>query len=153
MKPVFLATIGLIAIVLPGLASAAGVGIMPGQWDIAVTTDSIEMPGMPAGAANAMRGKAMHIQHCITPADALKGPQEMLKSDKSCAFGKITTTGNVVHADIICKPAGGGMMHSVSDSTYTPTGFTAHGRTVMTGPTTMTVVATTVGKRIGPCAK
>ncbi|QXQ08085.1 DUF3617 domain-containing protein [Sphingosinicellaceae bacterium] len=153
MKRGFLAAVVLAAAVSPCAVIAAGIGIMPGQWDIAVTTESMEMEGMPPGAANAMRGKAVHLQHCITPADAAKGPQEMLKSDKSCTFGRISTTGNVVHAEITCKPAGGGTMHSVSDSTYTPTGFTSHGRTVMTGQMKMTVVATTVGKRVGACTK
>ena len=151
MKRLILAG-GLLAATVATIAVAQGTGVTPGQWDIAITTDSIEMEGMPPGAIDAMRGKAMHVSHCITPQDAAKGPQEMLKSNKACTIGRVTTIGNRVHAEMSCNQ-GGSVMSSVSDSTFSPTGFTSRGRTVMTGQTKMTVVATTVGKRIGACKK
>ena len=154
MKQMMLASATFAAMAaVPTMAAAQAIGVMPGQWDIAVTTESIEMEGMPPGAADSMRGKTIHIQHCITPAEAARGPQEMLKANKSCTFGKMTMIAGRVHAEISCAQPGGGMMSSISDSTYTPTGFTSHGRTTMTGQMKMTSVATTVGKRVGACAK
>ena len=155
MKLRLLAGAMLAAATLPNVATAAGVGITPGLWDITVTTESMEMGGMPTGVPPSMRGKAINISHCVTPADAAKGPQEMLKSRKACTFDKLTTRGNVIHAEMTCTPpVGGGTMHAVSDTTFTPTGFTSRGRTVMTGGAmAATMVATTVGKRVGACPK
>lgn len=154
MKRVILASAVLAVVAgLPSMAAAQAIAIMPGQWDIAVTTESIQMEGMPPGATDSMRGKTIHIQHCITPAEASRGPQEMLKANKSCTFGKMTMIAGRVHAEISCAQPGGGMMSSISDSTYTPAGFISHGRTTMTGQMKMTSVATTVGKRVGACTK
>lgn len=138
------------ALLVPAAVLAQATGVMPGQWDIAITTTSMTMADMPPEVAKTMIGRTIHVKHCITPAEALSGPQAMLRSDKSCTFGKYQMLGNRLHAEMSCKQPGG-MMHSVSDGTFTPTGFTTTGKTVMTGDGAMTMSATTVGTRTGAC--
>lgn len=137
----------------PAAVSAQASGVLPGQWDIAVTTDSVTMTGMPPEVAKSMTGRTVHIKHCITPAEAATGPQAILRGDKSCTFTKYQMLGGRLHAEMLCRPPGGGTMTSVSDGSVTPTGFRATGRTVMTGAAAMTMTATTVGTRLGACAK
>ncbi len=143
----------LVAAILAALPLAATAQtVQPGQWDIAITTDSMTMADMPPEVAAAMRGKTIHVKHCITPAEAARGPQAMLGAQKECAFTKYTVLGGRMHSEMTCKQPGG-LMKSVSDGTFTPTGFTATGKTVLTGNGAMTMSATTVGKRTGTCAK
>lgn len=141
----------MVAALLPA-AALGQAAIMPGQWDIAVTTTSIEMPDMPPEVARSMAGRTVHVQHCMTPAEAARGPQEMLKSGQNCSFTHYTMLAGRLHSEVMCKQPGGTMV-GTSDGTFTPTGFTATGKTVMRGQTTMTMTATTVGKRIGACPK
>ncbi len=140
------------ALLVPGAALAQAMGVVPGQWDIAITTTGMTMADMPPEIATSMIGRTIHVKHCITPAEAANGPQAMLRSDKSCTFGKYQVTGNRLHAEMSCKQPGG-MMNSVSDGTFTPTGFRTTGKTVLTGDGAMTMSAMTVGTRTGACAK
>lgn len=131
-------------------AAAAAQAVTPGQWDIAVTTTSIAMPSMPPEVAKSIAGRTTRVSHCITPADAARGPQDMLKSNKSCAFSKYSMVGGRMHAEMSCKQPGG-TMNSVSDGVFTPTGFRTTARLAMSGATPMTMTTTTVGKRGGAC--
>jgi len=140
------------ALLLALPAAVAAQAVLPGQWEIAITTDSLTMADMPPEVAAAMRGKTVRVKHCITPAEAARGLQEMLKSNKECAFTSYKMLAGRLHSEMTCKQPGG-TMKSVSDGTFTPTGFTTTGKTVMTGSTAMTMTATTVGRRTGPCAK
>lgn len=134
--------------VLPAMASAQSV--TPGQWEIAVTTKSVVMPSMPAAAVQAMVGKTTRVQRCLTPADAKLGPQDLLKSAKSCAITKYSLVGGRLHAEMSCKQSGG-TTQSISDGTFTPTSYNVTGKVMMTGAAAMTMTVQTVGKRVGAC--
>jgi hypothetical protein len=133
---------------IPALASAEA--IQPGQWDIVTTVQSVEMPGAPPQIAAMMKGKPVRVSQCITPADAAKGPQEMMKSNKQCRFTRYSMAGGKLSSEMVCDQRGG-TMTATSTGSFTPTGFTATGRTVITGAQKMTLTATTVGKRLGAC--
>ncbi len=138
---------------LPGIAHGQASGVQPGQWEIAVTVQSIDMPGAPPGIAQMMAGKTTKVKHCITPEEASRGPQDMLKSNKSCSFTRYSMAGGKLSSQMVCKQSGG-TMTATSTGSFTPTSFTANGRSVTTGGgMPMTVTATTVGKRIGDCRK
>jgi hypothetical protein len=131
-------------------ALAAAQGVQPGQWEILTTVQSIDMPGAPPQVAAMMKGKPIRISQCITAADAAKGPQEMMKSNKQCRFTRYSMVGGKLSSEMVCNQ-GGGTMTATSSGTFTPTSFTTSGRSVMTGAQKMTLTATTVGKRIGAC--
>ena len=133
----------------PGAARAAP-GVTPGLWEIAVTINSADMPGAPAAIAKMMVGKTVTVKHCITPEDAARGPQDMLKSDKSCVFTKYSMAGGKLNSEMTCT-RGGSTVTAVSSGSFTPTSFTATGRSTVSGQMPMTTNATTVGKRIGDC--
>lgn len=136
----------------PAAALAQASGVTAGQWEIAVTTDTIDMPGQPAFIANMMRGKTVKVKHCITPEAAARGPQDMLKSDKRCVFTRYSMQGGRMNSAMTCQQPGGGTLNSVSSGSFTPTSFTAQGRSVVTGgQMPMTMTATTTARRVGDC--
>lgn len=144
----------LACVALPASAVAQGAGIMPGEWDIAVTMNSVEMPGQPRAVTQMMVGKTNHVRHCITAADAARGPQDLMKAAKGCTFTRYTMIGGKLSSEMSCSQPGGGTMTAVSSGSFTPTGFTTTGRSMMTGNgMAMKMTSTTVGKRLGPCKK
>ena len=138
---------------LPGIAHGQAMGVTPGQWEIAMTIHSVDMPGAPPGVAGMMTGRTTKVKHCITPEEASRGPQDMLKSSKSCTFTRYSMVGGKLNSQMVCKQ-GGGTMTATSTGSFTPTSFVANGRTVTTGGgMPMTMTATTIGKRVGDCRK
>ena len=133
-----------------GAALAQGAGVQPGRWEIAITINSVEMKGVPAGIAKIMIGKTTRVRHCITPEAAARGPQDQLKSDKSCVFTRYSMVGGRLDSAMSCRQ-GGGTMTAVNTGTFTPTGFTATGRSVTSGEMATTMTSTSVGRRIGNC--
>ena len=142
--------IGAGLVVAAGAALAQSIAVQPGEWDIAATVDSVDMPGAPPGIAAMMVGKTKHITHCITPEEATRGPQDMMKSDKSCKFSRYDVNGGKLSSEMVCKQ-GGGTMTAVSTGTFTPTSFTSSGRLVQSGGMAMTVTSTSTGTLLGPC--
>ncbi len=139
----------LAALLLPAAAFAQ---VQPGQWEIVTTVSAVDMPGAPPFVANMMKGKPIKISHCLTPQDAAKGPQELMKTNKECRFTRYSMAGGKLDSVMVCNQ-NGGTMTATSSGTMTPTGFTTSGRTVMTGPQAMTMTATSVGRRTGECRK
>ena len=145
----------LIASACMAIASAADAqrtGLMPGQWEIVTTIESMEMPGAPPGMANMMKGHPTTIRHCLTPEEAARGPQDIMKAGKACSFTHYSMVGGRLSSQMVCK-MGGGTMTATSTGSFTPTGFTTRGRSVMTGGHAMTMTASGVGRRIGDCKK
>ena len=131
---------------------AQGAGVTPGKWEIAVTINSVTMPGQPDEIARMMTGKTTKVTHCITPEEAARGPQDMLKSSKECKFTKYSMVGGKLSSEMVCQ-MGSGTMTAVSSGSFSPTGFTTTGRSVTTGAMSMTMTSTSVGRLLGPCKK
>lgn len=148
-----LTALGILAAMVPAVAAAQASGITPGEWDIAVTMNNVEMAGNP-DVARMMKGKTTRVRHCITVADAARGPQDMLGATKGCKFTRYTMVAGRLTAAMTCQQPGGGTMTGSSTGTFTPTAFTASGQSSITGGAMqMKMSSTTVGKRLGPCKK
>lgn len=148
MKLMSFATIALVT----APAAALAQGVTPGQWEIAVTINSVDMPGQPDFIAKMMTGKTTKVKHCVTPEEAARGPQDMLKSSKACSFTRYSMVGGKLNSEMVCKQ-GGSVTTSVSSGSFTPTGFTATGRSVSTGQMPMTMQSSSTGRLLGPCKK
>lgn len=142
MRPILLA-----ALLVPASALAQ---VTPGQWTTTVTIDTVEMPGAPPGIANMMRGHKVSMKHCMTAEEAARGPQEMLKSDKSCHFTRYAMAGGKLSSEMTCT-RGGMTTTATTTGTFTSTSFAAKGRTVTTGSQPMTMTSSVVGTRVGDC--
>lgn len=144
--------IGLVMVLGTLPATATAQTVQPGMWETSITTDSVEMADAPPGMAQAMRGRTVKTKNCITPEQAARGPQDMLKADKSCKFARYTVAGGRLSSEMTCN-SHGMKMTATSTGTFTPTSFAMKGRTVMTGDMAMTVSSTITGRRLGPCGK
>lgn len=133
---------------IPALAAAQSV--QPGKWEIVTTVESIDMPSAPPGIAAMMKGRPIKVSHCLTPEEAAKGPQEMMKSRKECQFTHYSMAGGKLSSEMVCKQ-GGGTITATTTGSFTATSFTTSGRSVMTGGQPMTMTATSVGHRLGDC--
>ena len=140
----------LFAVLAAFPALAAAQSVQPGNWEIVTTVESIELPGAPAGIAAMMKGRPLKVSHCVTPEEAARGPQDMIKARKECQFARYSMTGGKLSSEMTCKQGGSSMTTTV-DGSFTATSFTTSGRTVATGGRPMTMTATTVGHRIGDC--
>jgi len=135
-------------------AAAAQAQVQPGQWETVVTVKSVEVPGAPPQMAEMMRqrmgGAPARSRYCLTPAQAAKGPQEMLKQNPSCKFTKYTMTGGVIATEMSCAQ-GGGTMTARANGSYTANSFSVTSSVVMTGNMSMRMTSTNTGRRLGPC--
>lgn len=144
----------LIAAAIAAPAWAAGAQtVQPGQWDIVTEVQSVDMPGAPAGVAAMIKGHPIRISQCLTPEQASRGPQDLMKGNKQCRFTRYSMTGGKLESEMVCQQ-GGGTMTATSSGSFTPTSFTVTGTSVMVnGAQRMTVVANTSGRRTGACGK
>lgn len=138
------------AIALPSLAIAQATAVQPGLWDMASTINTVDMPSAPPAAARMMQGRTTTFRHCITPEEASRGPQEMLKANKACTFTRFSLAGGRISSEMVCKQ-GGGTMTATTSGSYTPTSFSTTGKSVVTGPAAMTMTMTSTGHRVGDC--
>lgn len=133
------------------LAAAAHAQVQPGQWESTVTVQSVDMPGAPPQVAAMMNGKTTRQTYCITPEQAAKGPQEMLKQSPSCRFTKYSMTGGVLSTAMTCSQ-NGGTMTVEANGKYSPTSFSVTSTAVMSGKMSMRMTSASNGRRLGPCA-
>lgn len=124
--------------------------IQPGQWQATSKVQSLDMPGAPPQVAKMMNGKTTNMSYCITPEQAAKGPQEMLKQNPSCHFTKYLMAGGRISTEMTCAQKGGTMTAQANGS-YTPTSFSMTSNTVMTGKMSMKMTSSSTGRRVGPC--
>lgn len=132
----------------------------PGQYRSAVTINKVEMPGMPAGAADHMKtamGKVGMVEYCISPEQAAKGMEAMKEhlAEGKCHWEKFAANGGSVDAVMACEGPNGGSIRTASHGTYTPTGAIMQASADMMGPggRGMHIEETVKMERIGDCTK
>jgi hypothetical protein len=144
-----IAALALAAALAPA-AVAQDAGVQPGEWEIAVTVDAMDMQGAPAAAANLLVGKTATAHTCLTADDAAKGPKKLLESSKACSFERYSMEGGKLSGEMVCLK-GEKEMRVLTEGRYTPTSFRATGKAAVAGDNPMTMDSTSVGKRIGDC--
>jgi Protein of unknown function (DUF3617) len=148
-------------------ASQASGQIDPGQWTSTVEVVSISMPGIagPEGQiAQAMFknmiGQKQVTDRCITPAEAVKPPEDLLsgKGSNLCRFVTFDLAGGKLKAQMSCmaKAQGGGMTMAMAGN-YGSNSFALDTETTIVNPSHMpggqgmVVKSRTTGKRTGEC--
>src|SRR3546814_7243341 len=82
-----------------------------------------------------MKGKPQSMRHCITPEQAAKGPQELLRQSKGeCKFTKYAFAGGKMDAVMQCASKDRGTMTAATQGSFTPTSYATVGKLVMSGP-------------------
>lgn len=136
---------------VPALADTP---IQPGQWEVRSQVTSIDMPGAPPQMLQMMK-KPHVVRHCMTPEQAARGPQDMLKDRKSeCRFARYALSGGKLDAVMQCSSRERGTMTVTSKGRYAPGSYDVNNTMVMSGPQgAMRMTSVGQGRRVGPCAK
>lgn len=81
----------------------------PGEYRQVIEITKLEVPGMPAQAAQQMKAamqSAKETTFCLTPADAEKGFRDMFKDigrGKECSYSTFDVSGGRITAQMDCK--------------------------------------------------
>lgn len=147
-------------VLLPALAACGGAStsIQPGQWETTTSFSTIEAPGMPPAALEAMRSQLASQTHtqssCITPEQAANPAGDMMNSGggpNGCQFSKSTFAGGVIDVQGTC-PGPGGNMTMGWQGRYTATTMEGQFTTeVQQGPQRMRMIGQMNSRRTGDC--
>jgi hypothetical protein len=132
------------------LASAPALAVplvSPGQWTSTMTVDNMAMPGVPAGALDAMKGRPITSSYCLTPQEAEADPKKILAADKSCKVDRFAMTGGKIDSAMTCQTPQGPATITMTGS-YTAESYSM-ASTMKAGP--MTMASRVIAKRLGPC--
>lgn len=142
-------------------AASGAAKLQPGQWETKVEVSDIEMPGVPAGMADTIKGTMKSaanttVKNCITPEEAER-PQGRVFGGQSdqCRYEKFEMSGGRMSAKMVCQDASsGGGMTMTSAGTFTATSFAVTNDMEMKGGAqAMTMKASVTGTRLGECPK
>lgn len=151
MRALVVAALAGAMVSVPALADTP---IQPGQWEIRSQVTSVDMPGAPPQVLQMMK-KPQVMRHCVTPEQAARGPQDMLKDKASdCRFIRYALKGGTLDSVMQCSSRERGTMTVTSKGRYAPGSYDVASSMVMSGPRGgMKMTTVGQGKRIGPCAK
>lgn len=121
--------------------------VTPGQWTSTMTMDSMTMPGVPAGALDAMKGNPITTSYCLTPQEAEAEPKKILAADKSCKVDRFSMTGGKIDTAMTCQTDQGPATMTMT-GTYTADSYAMRSN-MKAGP--MTMVSRVTARRLGPC--
>jgi Protein of unknown function (DUF3617) len=140
------------------LGAGGAMAMKPGQWEVKMTFDSVEAPGIPAAAQSKMKeqmGKGMTQQSCLTKAQVEKPGGDFFGAppEANCTFDEINRSDNAMRVSMTCKPGGEMTIKSTMDGKFAAESYTMDIQQSTEG-TPMGAVKMTgkiVGKRLGDC--
>ena len=132
---------GLASLMLTGTASAEGVSIDPGMWEM---TSTMTMTMMP-------EPRSTTVKECIED-DEISPESFNMDKDNPCNITDVTIDGNTARWSISCSTGGGPVMEGQWE--FTSSGDTISGNGSMStdfNGQTMGFNMTWEGKRVGDC--
>lgn len=104
-------------------ASGGQVAMRPGRWEQKMELTEIDMPGMPAGMADMIKGQmgqGMTVTHCLTEEDVQEPTPEMFSGEgqDNCKFEEFDRSGNNMRMRMSCDSEGGGKVNIAMDGEY-----------------------------------
>jgi hypothetical protein len=140
------------------LSAGGAMAMKPGQWEVKMTFDTVEAPGIPAAAQSKMKeqmGKGMTQQSCLTKAQVEKPGGDFFGAppEANCTFDEINRSNNAMRVSMTCKPGGKMTIKSTMDGKFAAESYTMDIQQSTEG-TPMGAVKMTgkiAGKRLGDC--
>lgn len=138
-----------------GSASASGVNLQPGEWEMKTEVVNVTAEGLPAGIADGMKAQASSTtKTCMTPEEA-KGPKGDIFAgkDSNCKSEGFSWSGGRIKGKTVCTGQGGaGKTEMEMDGQYSAQSIdmTMKSKTDLGGKA-MTMEMRVSGKRIGEC--
>ena len=140
------------------LSSGGAMAMKPGMWEVKISFDTVEAPGVPADAQSKMKeqmGKGMTQQSCLTKAQVEKPGGDFFGAppEANCTFSEINRSDNAMKVSMTCKPGGEMTIKSTMDGKFAAENYTMNIEQSTEG-TPMGAVKMTgkiIGKRVGDC--
>ncbi len=140
------------------MSSGGKMAMKPGQWEVKVTFDSIDAPGIPDAMKGKMKeqmGKGVTQQSCLTQEQVDKPGGDFFgaPAEANCNFDELSRSGNAMKVAMTCKPAGNMTVKSKMDGEFGAETYTMNIEQSTEG-TPMGAVKMTgkiEGKRTGDC--
>lgn len=139
-----------------GSASASGVNLQPGEWEMKTEVVNVAAEGLPAGIAEGMKAQASSTtKTCMTPEEA-KGPKGDIFAgkDSNCKSENFSWSGGAIKGKTVCTGQGGaGRTEMEMDGKYSAQSIdmTMKSKTDLAGKA-MTMEMRVQGRRIGECS-
>lgn len=140
-----------------------GVALQPGQWESTVQFTTIEMPGAPPGAAEAMRamlGQPQTRSSCMTPEQAANPAGAIATPEGAgadCRFEENGFANGTINVRGTCSNATRGNLQMTMTGSYTATTMEATVNQTMTappntpGPQSIRLEGRMTSRRTGDC--
>lgn len=140
------------------MSSGGKMAMKPGQWEVKVTFDSIEAPGLPDAMKGKMKeqmGKGVTQQSCLTQEQVDKPGGDFFGAppEANCSFDQLSRSGDAMTVSMTCKPAGNMTVKSKMDGKFAAETYTMNIEQSTEG-TPMGAIKMTGkidGKRVGDC--
>jgi hypothetical protein len=136
-------------------AGGSGIGMSPGRWEAKVSIDGIEMPGMPAGMAEQMKGQmgqGRTFASCLTPEQAKRPQGDFFQGEKSpdCRYDRFEMGNGTIDGVMTCTI--GGMTQTTSmKGSFGPDSYRMTAESSGAGKAGTKVAMTIEAKRTGAC--
>ncbi len=140
------------------MGKGGAMAMKPGQWEVKISFDKIEAPGVPANMQGKMKeqmGQGMTQQSCLTQAQVDKPGGDFFgaPAEANCTFDAISRADNAMKVSMTCKPGGNMTVKSKMDGKFAAETYTMTIEQATEG-TPMGAVKMTgkiEGKRVGDC--
>jgi hypothetical protein len=140
------------------MGSGGKMAMKPGQWEVKISFDKIEAPGMPANLQGKMKeqlGSGMTQRSCLTQEQVDKPGGDFFgaPAEANCTFDDLSRSGDAMKVAMTCKPAGNVVVKSKMDGKFAAETYTMNIEQSTEG-TPMGAVKMTgkiEGKRVGEC--
>lgn len=140
------------------MGSGGKMAMKPGQWEVKISFDKIDAPGVPAAAQTKMKeqmGKGMTQTSCLTQAqvDRPGGDFFGAPEEANCTFDALSRSGDAMNVAMTCKPGGSLVVKSKMEGAFAADTYSMDIEQSTEG-TPMGAVKMTgkiEGKRIGEC--
>jgi hypothetical protein len=139
------------------LSSGGAMAMKPGEWEVKVSFDTIDAPGLPANVAAMMKdkmGKGVSVKTCLTKEQTEKPGADFFGGNQNdnCTFSEMDRSGNNMKVSMSCKQGGAiisnRMEGSFAEESYS---MTMDQKTEGLPMGAMTMKGKIEGKRIGDC--
>jgi hypothetical protein len=140
------------------MGSGGKMAMKPGQWEVKISFDKIDAPGIPANLQGKMKeqmGKGMTQQSCLTQEQVDKPGGDFFgaPAEANCTFDELSRSGNEMNVAMTCKPGQNMTVKSKMDGQFGAETYTMNIEQSTEG-TPMGAVKMTgkiEGKRVGDC--
>lgn len=132
------------------IPSASALVIQPGKWETRREVLEVTMSGLPAGIS-APKPATQTATSCLSPEDAAKGPEEMLKSANSaCQTAKSVFADGKIELEMTCSLPSG-TIHVSSHGVYSATQILTDTVVTRSGKVSGSEKSHTIARRVGNC--